>query len=232
MASNIQAWLKGLERRWRGATNRGMATPRDRAWSLVNYHVFDHAFLRMLWHNYHPVAEGVFRSNQPTHARLRKMKRDGIKTIVNLRGETGLMPFHFETESCEELGLDLISTRVYARRPTPADEILQTVDILRTAPKPLVFHCKSGADRAGFAAVLYLMIVKGKTWEEAKSHLSFKYLHLDSTATGIIDHFFRLYNARNDQNPIALEDWIRTEYDPNELGRSFAEWQAARKAKS
>jgi hypothetical protein len=36
-----------------------------------------------------------------------------------------------------------------------------------------------------------------------------------------------VYEARNAQEPIAIEEWIRTEYDRDALTESFAQKQAA-----
>ena len=94
---------------------------------------------------------------------------------------------------------------------------------------PFLMHCKSGADRTGLVATLYLMVKEGQPVAEARKQLSFRYLHIRRTSTGILDHFFDVYEARNAQAPIAIEEWIKTEYDRDALTESFAKKQAALK---
>jgi len=90
-------------------------------------------------------------------------------------------------------------------------------------------HCKSGADRTGLAAALYLMVVEDQPFDLARKQLSFRFLHIRRSSTGILDHFFDAYEARNAASPITIEDWIKTEYDPEALTKSFAAKQAALK---
>ena len=46
-------------------------------------------------------------------------------------------------------------------------------------------HCKSGADRAGLAAALYLIFKKDYSLEEASRELNFKHLHIKYTVAKI-----------------------------------------------
>ena len=48
-------------------------------------------FLRFFYHNQAEVAPGVFRSNQPSPDRLNTWAKSGIKTVINLRGETTIL---------------------------------------------------------------------------------------------------------------------------------------------
>jgi protein tyrosine/serine phosphatase len=50
--------------------------------------------------------------------------------------------------------------------------------ILRQTPKPLVIHCRSGADRAGLIAALYLVAMEGQRAETAVQQLSLFYGHV------------------------------------------------------
>lgn len=46
------------------------------------------------------------------------------------------------------------------------------------APKPLLIHCESGADRSGLAAALYLAAISGAGEEVAEEQLGLKYGHI------------------------------------------------------
>lgn len=213
MFAELWSKVEDAERKLRRSFGKDISTPRARRWSTFHYHVFDHAFLRTFWTNFFEIAPGVYRSNQPTYARFKKYKAMGIKTVVNLRGEDKYAHYLFEKETCEALGLTLMNAKLWARNAASRHRIVHVIDTLRAAEKPFVFHCKSGADRAGFVAAMYLMIFEGKSVVEARKMLSLKYIHLDFTATGVQDYILDVYEARNTRAPISFEDWIRSEYD-------------------
>ena len=222
MFARVSQSLKSLERRVRTSFGDDISTPRARRQAWWHFQLFDHAFLRVLWTNFDTVAPGVYRSNHPGPKRLEKYKQMGIKTVLNLRGRDKYSPWLFEQEACERLGLNLEVAKIYARKPASRKEILNLIDTMKRIEKPFVMHCKSGADRAGFAAVLYKVIVEKTPLEEARKHLAVKYIHFHWTATGIVDHIIDLYAARNAESPIDMEEWFRTEYDKTAAAESFA----------
>lgn len=225
--SGIADTIKKLERRLRKSVRGDMDTARGRRVARLQYHLFDHAFLRVLWTNFDKVADGVYRSNQPTFARFRRMKAMGITSVLNLRGASVESPYQFEVDACEKLGLTLVNAKIYARKAAGREELLHLIDCFRSIEKPFVMHCKSGADRAGFASVLYLMVMEGKSLEEARKHLSVRYIHFKWTKTGIVDHIFDMYEDYNAHTPISIEDWIATVYDKSDANRSFAKLRGA-----
>lgn len=214
MLAKLWTRLDEAERRFRRSWGRDIATPSGRRWARLHYHLFDHAFLRVLWTNFWPVSEGVWRSNQPTHARLTRYHAMGIKTVVNLRGEDGHAHYLFERESCEALGLTLVDAKLWARTAAPRERIVAVIDALRAAERPVMFHCKSGADRAGFVAAMYQMVFDDVPVQVARRQLGLKYIHLDFTKTGVQDYILHVYEARLALGQIGFEEWIRTEYEP------------------
>jgi protein tyrosine/serine phosphatase len=213
--------LEEAERRFRRSWGRDMTTPAGRRWAYLHYHLFDHAVLRMIWHNFWPVAPGVWRSNQPTHARFAKYKAMGIRTVVNLRGEDPGAHFQFERESCAALGLRLVNAKLWAREAAPRTRILAVIDALRAAEKPMVFHCKSGADRAGFAAAVYLIVFEGAPVAKARKQLGLKYIHLEFTRTGVQGYVLDTYAARLRRGAIGFEQWVRTEYRAKPVQQAY-----------
>ena len=212
MLAKLWAKIDNAERRLRHSFGKDLTDPGARRWGRFHYHIFDHAFLRVLWTNFWPVAPGVWRSNQPTHARFEKYAKMGIKTVVNLRGEDKHAHYLFEKESCDALGLTLVNAKIHAREAAGRKRIVAVIDALRAAERPMVFHGKAGADRAGFTAAMYLMIFEGASVDEAMKQLGLKFIHLDFTATGVQDYILRVYKARLEQGQIGFEDWIRGEY--------------------
>lgn len=215
--ARFHRWRRDL----RDSLMTGIGTPRARRRARHYMLWFDHEIVRLPWSNFARVAEGVYRSNNPTHARLRALRDRGVKTIVNLRGAVPKPPYWFEEESCRELGLTLVNAPLAARHAPPRENILNLLEIFRTVEKPFLMHCKSGADRAGFASAAYLLAEEGASVAEARRMLSPRFVHFKWTTTGILDHILDSYEARNDASPIRFEDWIASEYDAEALQAEF-----------
>lgn len=227
VAKKLKSWEVALRTSW----GDDISTPALRRQALWHFHLFDHAWLRKLWTNFDEVAPGVYRSNQPDHARLERLRDMGIRTVINLRGTPRQSHYLFEEESCEALGLELVNLQLHARRAAPRSEILRLIEVFRTARKPFLLHCKSGADRAGLASAIYLIAIEGRPVEEARKQLGLRYVHLRWSKTGICDHLLDAYEARAAGRPIGFEEWIATEYDPADLEASFARSRGQRAAR-
>ncbi|MCT4553285.1 MAG: tyrosine-protein phosphatase [Pelagimonas sp.] len=212
MLRKLWTRLDEAERKFRRSWGKDISTPAARRWAKLHYHLFDHAFLRIFWTNFWQLSEDVWRSNQPTHRRFEKYAKMGIRTVINLRGEDKFAHYLFEKESVEQLGMTLVNTKLWAREAAPRRRIVAVIDALRAAERPMMFHCKSGADRAGFIAATYMMVFEGASVQEAKKQLGLKYIHLDFTKTGVQDYILEIYEARLALGPIGFEDWIRREY--------------------
>lgn len=221
MKSRVQTW----ERRLRDRYGRDISTPRTRRHAWWHFQLLDHAFLRVVWWNLAEIAPGVWRSNQPSPKRLLRYRKMGIKSVINLRGEARQSPFLFEQEACRELGLTLHNITLSARKLVPRENILELIALMRSTERPFVLHCKSGSDRAGFAAALYLAVIEGAPVAKARRQLHWRFLHLASTDTGILDHVFDVYEAETRETPISLETWLATRYDHEAL---TASWDAKR----
>lgn len=217
LAEKIRNW----ERELRNHYNTDLSTPELRRRAEIYNLWFDHAILRGVWTNFFQIAPGVWRSNHPTHKRFAKMKAMGITHVLTLRGSKPTAHYLTEVESCRELGLTLVARRLHARKAPSRDEILSVIEVLRTIPRPFVMHCKSGADRAGLASAIYLMVIEGRPVEEARRMLGLKYIHIRQSKTGVLDYLLDAYAARNAKAPIGFEDWIRDEYDPEEIKAGF-----------
>ena len=181
----------------------------------------DHAFLRLAWSNWGEVVRGkLYRSNHPTPRRLARDIRDyGLRTIVNLRGEAPNPSTTLSAAEAARLGVETIYMAFESRGAPQKDRILRFHQIYRSMAMPALMHCKSGADRAGLAAGL-VTLFEGGTAAQAARHLSWRYLHISRSPTGILDAFFRLY-AEQGEGRMNFLDWVRTTYDENELRRRF-----------
>ena len=222
MFSTIYRKTKEIERRLRRSFGQDISTPAGRRAAWWYFMLIDHAVLRILWKNFHRLDDEVWRSNHPSPKMLRRLRdKAGLRTVVNLRGAAGHAAYLFEREACDALGIEMIDLHMSAHHPPPRATLVALIDILRTAPRPMLIHCKSGADRTGLAAAPYLPILKGVPLEKARRQLHWRFLHFRNGTAGVQDFFFDHYLATADGMP--LEDWIRTRYDEAELARAFAE---------
>lgn len=202
-------------------TREEFATPggRRRAWRDLM--LADHGVLRLFYSNTHEVAPGrVWRSFQPSPADLRRWKRRGVKTVVNLRGDKPSGHFFLEEDACAALGLKLVAFRLFSR-DAPSRETLHAAQTLFDEIEyPALFHCKSGADRAGLMAALYLFLHEGRPLDQAMRQLSFRFGHVRHGKTGIIDYVFDKYLAHARAKNLDLSsakdffDWVDGIYDP------------------
>lgn len=206
--------FKGWERRLQLAYTADLSTPANRRRALIWNRWLDHGILRILWTNQFQIAPGIWRSNHPAQSRFAQIKAMGINTILTLRGVSGNPSDLLEREACAANGITLHAIALQARAaPAPA-QIAQLIALFRTLPRPFLMHCKSGADRAGFASAVYLMVIIGEPVEVARRMLSPRYLHFRWSKTGVLDRVLDQYARRNAQAPISFEAWAATEYDP------------------
>ncbi len=81
-------------------------------------------------------------------------------------------------------------------------------------------HCKSGADRAGLGAALYLLTQKSSKPEEAAAQLSLRFGHFRQAKTGLLDAFVADY-AKFARQGVSFETWLEEHYDPDALKKKF-----------
>ncbi len=185
----------------------------------------DHGFLRLWFHNQHDIGGDMYRANQPSPRRIEKLAKRGIKTIINLRGESDKGYYLLEKEACERHGITLVDFRMYSR-DTPTPEAVNGIrEIFETIEYPALMHCKSGADRTGIAGVLYKHFKLGEPIEDAVEQLSLKYLHMKAGKTGMLDYFFDTYLGGPAKDGISFSQWIEGDYDRQKVKDGFmASW--------
>lgn len=181
----------------------------------------DHGFLRTRFRNFHWISPEMARANQPSPAHIAEYAEMGIKTILNLRGPSDTGYYWLEREACARHGLVMIDARMHSREPPRKEQILHAKELFATIAYPALMHCKSGADRAGVMAVLYMHFRRGSPIREAVEQLSFKYLHVKQGKTGMLDFFFETYLKETAQNGKAFIDWVNEDYDPAAVKGAF-----------
>jgi len=201
---------------------RPIAGPVSRVKAWANMLLVDHGVFRLAYLNRHRVGQGkLWRSAQPTPHQLAWFKRQGVRTVISLRGgrEHGSWPL--QREACARQGLTLVEFVLRSREAPSRETILAAKDFFAGVEYPAMMHCKSGADRAGMGAVLYLILHEGRPVAEAMGQLSARYGHFRFAKTGILDAFFERYLREGEARGLDFLTWVETVYDPEALKRDF-----------
>jgi protein tyrosine/serine phosphatase len=219
--------IRRWQRRWKDGWIGDLDAPGARRNAAIDMLVFDHGLLRKLWRNEHRIDDGVWRSNQPDPGTIRRLAGQGVQAILNLRGATEYGSYLLEREACAAAGIELVDFKLSSRTPPTREEILALDEIFGRLPRPFLMHCKSGADRAGFAAALYLLLQKGVSVEEARKQLSWRYLHLRGAVTGVLHFLLEGYEKDSASEPMSFREWVEQRYDRDALMASYKSNAAA-----
>ncbi|WP_371680378.1 tyrosine-protein phosphatase [Microvirga sp. KLBC 81] len=207
--------------------DRPIRGTRDRIAAWVNMLFVDHGVFRLINSNRHLVADKVWRSAQPAPHQLARLARAGVRTIVNLRGQREHGSWQLQREACDKHGLDLVELTIRSRAAPSVETIREAKKVFDSLRYPALIHCKSGADRAGFAATLYLILQEGASVADARKQLSLRYGHIRFGKTGILDAFFEQYQREGEAVGMSLLEWVEQEYSPEKLERDFRPYALA-----
>ena len=228
MAGFIKRAKKELRRRsgaWlHGAIHNAPPAIRTRigpALCYVEMLVLDYGIARVLYNNRHRISDGAWRSAQPEPHHIGWIAKKGVKTVINLRGDRSFGTAWLEDRACAKHGLNLVNFKLNSRVAPSREDLLAVKQLLETIEYPVLIHCKSGADRAGLMSVLYRHVHDGVPIAKAKNQLSLRYGHIRQADTGVLDYFFERYLSDNAKSPIVFWDWVATQYDADEVNRTF-----------
>lgn len=200
---------------------RPLKTRRDRLRAWINMIFSDHGIFRLVYPNYHWLSPRAARAAQPSPGLIRRFAREGGRTVVSLRGGSAFGSLPLEIEACDISGLTYRQITVTSRAVPTRETFADLVTLMRSVDTPVLYHCKSGADRAGFVSVLQMHLVEGLPIESALDQLSIRYGHVKSAKTGVLDRFFEAYIADSREQPQTLEEWVANRYDPEVVTASF-----------
>ena len=148
--------------------------------------------------NFHKVDEDVFRSaqlfkfNMPYY-----IKKHGIKSIINLRNDTNKNWYKNEKQIASKYNIQHFNYGFSDGKVQSIEKMDKLIELIKNAPKPLLIHCKAGADRTSLATALYLHKLKNDS--NANSQISLKYGH------------FPWLGSRSIAMGISFENYIKQE---------------------
>jgi protein tyrosine/serine phosphatase len=189
--------------------------------NFYNLYINDHAYVRwFLFNNFHTIDRDIYRSGQPTPRNIRKYKKKyNISIILTLRRPSDAGYYILENEEAKKNGIQLVDIPIRAKVLPDKETIKHILNLFDNLHYPILMHCKSGADRTGFVAALYLFY-KYNDIDKAKSQLSYKFFHNKYTETGIIDAFFDELEKMGLQNN-ELYDWVENSYNKDVITKRY-----------
>ncbi|MDF2233005.1 tyrosine-protein phosphatase [Albimonas sp. CAU 1670] len=204
-----QARRLRAQERW----ETSLESPRARLRAWLDMLFVDHGVIRAVYLNLHPVGPDAFRAAQPLPGQIARLaRRSGLKAVISLRGGVLHGSYPLEREVCEAEGLVFTRAVLRSRGLPSREEFAALETLIAETPTPVLFHCKSGADRAGFMAALWMILHEGRSAAEAAGQLSLRYGHLSHGPTGVLDRFFAEAVAAEARG-VPFRVWIETEYD-------------------
>lgn len=149
----------------------------------------------------------MYRSAQPTARGLRTLVQEyGIRSIINLRGEQhGQDWYEGELAVSQELGLERVDIKMSANRLPHRQDLILLLDAFNRLPRPILIHCKAGADRTGEAVAIF-----------ALDHLKWPKRKAAAQLHPYFGHFPDLKPAKTYfiREVYQGEEWVRQVYDP------------------
>ena len=174
----------------------------------------------LLGANFHCVAPGAaYRCAQPSADWLRHvMQQKGIRTVINLRGDNSESAWYVnERQAVLDEG-GCFKTVMLSAAFAPEPHVLRhLVRVLDNTPRPVLFHCRSGCDRCGLVATLYLLLYTDTPMADARQQLSVRYGHIcfgkSACLQDVLDQYENwLSSQQRAHQPEQLREWIMHVY--------------------
>jgi len=143
--------------------------------------------------NFHAITPGeAYRSAKLDSGKLEHyIKKYNIRSIVNLIGEDPRKAWYQEElRVSAKHKIRHYDLTLSATEPPSKEATRRLVWIFRTAPRPVLIHCKGGSDRSGLAAAMWKVYVDKEPKSKARKQLSILYGHFPFGETSAMDRFF------------------------------------------
>jgi protein tyrosine phosphatase (PTP) superfamily phosphohydrolase (DUF442 family) len=162
------------------------------------------AWFYFMGYNFRIVENGGFYASRqmPGSALETRIRKYGIKTVINLRGDnTGQPWYDDEIATCKRLGITHVDFRWSRNNLPDPDSLEHYVELIEKGQRPFLAHCEGGTHRTGVAAACYLL-VEGKGPRIARRQ--FGPMFDDAPIGKVVD----LY----EKSGIPFTDWVRDVY--------------------
>jgi protein tyrosine/serine phosphatase len=152
----------------------------------------------LVYGNFHQVDKNLYRSSQLFSFNLPYyIRKYEIKSILNLRNGKGKSFYNDEISISKEYNLTHYDYEISDRKIVSLNDMDKIIDLIKKAPKPILIHCKAGADRTSLVSALYLHAINHDL--SASREISFIYGHFPwfGSKTFTIDESFSNFVKNN-----------------------------------
>ncbi len=119
------------------------------------------------------ITDQLYRGAQPQAGGLEQLRKIGITTVVDLRGE-GSGVRDLEKKEAEALGIRFVSIPVSGWSPPSIDQVAQFLSLFGKDSRERVFvHCRLGEDRTGVFVATYRMAAQEWPADQAIKEMYF-----------------------------------------------------------
>lgn len=128
--------------------------------------------------NFHTVVAGeLYRSRQLSAEGFdRAIDHYQIRTVVNLRGASPKADWYQEEMlAVQSRGVVHYDLHLKAHSIPTHNQLKQLVSILKSAPKPILVHCREGADRTGLMSAMGVILLGNIPLHRAAQQISWRY---------------------------------------------------------
>ena len=116
------------------------------------------------------ISDVLIRGAQPSAQGLAELKKLGVTTIVDLRGNSG--PVAWERAQAEALGMHFVDIPVSGWSAPSNAQVAQFLKLFQQDPAQKIFvHCYFGRDRTGVMVAAYRMTQQNWTPEQAVTEM-------------------------------------------------------------
>ncbi len=150
-----------------------------------------------LYGNFHQVDRELYRSAQLYRFNMPYyLQHHHIRSVINLRGSSQKQWYKDELRICKENNVTHYDFGIPDRERISLPKMQKLITLMQNAPKPLLVHCKAGADRTSLASALYLYAVKHRP--DAQKAISILYGHFPwlGSRTKAMDQSFENYTTQ------------------------------------
>jgi undecaprenyl-diphosphatase len=189
-------------------------------WQIILLIIFGVLFAArtLTKNNFHEVIPGeIYRSAQLSAGSLENLAgKHGIETVISLRRPKPDQSWYTkEKATAESLGIQHHDIGMDLTFSPRIDHLLELRDLLEDAPRPLLVHCRAGADRTGLAAVMTKLLDGSSSLEEARAQVALKYHAIRDDSMGI--PFFNAYTGWLEENALdhsssQFNRWLENDY--------------------
>jgi tyrosine-protein phosphatase SIW14 len=119
------------------------------------------------------ISDHFYRGAQPKEMGFSELKKLGITTIIDLRGENRER-ITWERKLAESLGMRFVNIPVSGWSAPTDEQVVQFLSLLRSEPGQKVFvHCRLGEDRTAVFTAVYRMASEKWSAEQALKEMYF-----------------------------------------------------------